>query len=235
MAEDMGGDSYALPGYFGDKRWDYYRLNSHGHNLLLFNNQSQAEKTEAKIVAFNATSTPVGTVTVDGWAVVNLTDAYAGAAGVASVLRGFVSISDTNGVLVVDEILYHGTGTPVNVTWQIHTQAQITLSNETVGASLTRDNVTASLALLGQPTSCPGLTTLTAHSLVDVLPDPPFDSAKGYKRLDGLVHDPSKGGCTKMAWALGTPEVVEVFTSGKLTVRPIAQWATVGPVGSSGL
>jgi len=31
---DLGPDDYNLPGYFGDQRWDYFRLNSKSHNVL---------------------------------------------------------------------------------------------------------------------------------------------------------------------------------------------------------
>jgi hypothetical protein len=35
---DLGPDNYALPGYFGplEGRYQYYRKNSHGHNVLSF-------------------------------------------------------------------------------------------------------------------------------------------------------------------------------------------------------
>ena len=36
-AVDLGGDDYALPGYFGSQRWTYYRLRAEGHNTLVIN------------------------------------------------------------------------------------------------------------------------------------------------------------------------------------------------------
>ena len=35
----MGSDDYNLPGYFGDKRWTYYRLGTQGQNTLLIDGQ----------------------------------------------------------------------------------------------------------------------------------------------------------------------------------------------------
>lgn len=60
FAEDMGGDSYELPGYFDDKvRWSYYRMSSRGHNLVLFGNESQAFPAQAAIIAFSNASSQV--------------------------------------------------------------------------------------------------------------------------------------------------------------------------------
>lgn len=229
IAEDMGGDSYSLPGYFGHQRWDYYRLNSHGHNLMLFDNQSQAQKSQAEVVAFNGKAQRVGLLTVDGWAVVNLTETYRSTAGVTSYLRGFVSLSESNAVLIVDDLVYAAGARPSNATWQLHTQAQVSLDTEGKNATLTRDNITAALALLLPSSTCPGLSGLTVQALSDVLPDPPFNSAKGYRRIDGVIGDPAHA-CSLMAWGLGRPSDLEAFAEGSMLLNPLARWQTAGPV-----
>jgi len=54
-AYDLGADNYDLPGYFnnevGGKRWSYYRLNSHSHNVPMINNKDQLVTGEAIVIA----------------------------------------------------------------------------------------------------------------------------------------------------------------------------------------
>jgi len=68
---DLGADSYALPDYFGNKRWSYYRLGTWGHNTLTFDGDNQNKEAAADIVAS-------GSKDEYAFAVMNLTDAYAG-------------------------------------------------------------------------------------------------------------------------------------------------------------
>ena len=269
IAEDMGGDSYNLPGYFGKERWDYYRLNSHGHNLLLFANTSQSQGASANIVHFNMTAgqttpppseeLPAGNVTVDGWAIVDLTAAYAQSGGVTSARRGFVSLSGTACILIVDELLYSADARPANVTWQLHTRADATVSAGNTSVTLTRGNTTAILALVPPTTVCPGFAGWSLLSLSTVLPDPPYDSAAGYYRLDGVITDPAAplgaanrspdvvsaspaalsvaaggaslaAGCTNLTVALGDPATVAKFLDGTHRVRPLDDWTQAGPL-----
>ncbi|HPT27903.1 MAG TPA: heparinase II/III family protein, partial [Bryobacteraceae bacterium] len=50
-AIDFGPDDYNLPGYFGDKRWTYYRLRTESHNVVLIDGENQDPKAAAPIVA----------------------------------------------------------------------------------------------------------------------------------------------------------------------------------------
>ena len=40
---DLGADDYNMPGYFGGKRWTYYRLRAEGHNTLVINSGRDVE------------------------------------------------------------------------------------------------------------------------------------------------------------------------------------------------
>ncbi len=111
-AIDLGADDYNLPGYFGGKRWTYYRLGTAGHNTLLIDGKNQDPKAVAPIVAF--LSTPAR-----AHAVADLSAAYAGQA--KTVRRG-IALVDRRQVLVQDEL--EGTAGS-QITWQMHTRAGI--------------------------------------------------------------------------------------------------------------
>jgi hypothetical protein len=110
----LGADDYNLPGYFGAKRWSYYRLNTQGQNTLLLDGQNQDPNAAAPIVAFHSAPERAH-------AVADLSAAYRGAA--RRVARG-IALLDRRTVLVEDE-LEGVTGS--QVVWQVHTKATIEL------------------------------------------------------------------------------------------------------------
>jgi len=113
-AVDLGGDNYDLPGYFGNKRWTYYRLRTESHNTLVINGENQDPKAPAPIVAFS--SKPERAL-----AVAELSKGYA--AHAKSVRRG-MALLDRKFVLVQDEIEAEK---PVDVVWGMLTPAKIEL------------------------------------------------------------------------------------------------------------
>ena len=117
-AMDLGPDDYGLPGYNGsDKRWDYYRCETIGHNTLTINGPNQEFEGDAALVAFH--STPERS-----YAVVDMTGAYSHA---KSVLRG-VELVNGRDVLVVDEINMNDAS---RVTWNFHTGAEVSAEGQT--------------------------------------------------------------------------------------------------------
>jgi len=132
-AYDLGADDYNLPGYFGKKRWDYYRTRSEGHNTLTIDGPNQDPKATAAIVAFSADPK-------SAFAVVDLSKAYPSA---KQVLRGVKLIG--KGLLVEDEV---ATDEPVDVTWNFHTQAKIKIGENHRTATLTSAKKTMFLQLL---------------------------------------------------------------------------------------
>jgi hypothetical protein len=232
LVEDLGADSYNLPGYFGPQRFSYYRLNSLGHNVPVFGNVSQAHPVAAPVTAFNASGGAAraeGGIAVDGWAVVDLTAAYAASAGAVSARRGFVSLSAAAAVVIVDAFAYDNATRPANVTWRIHTRAAAAqVSRLQVGLDFPR----AQLAVLQGATACMGSWGgWTITDAATLLPDPPFNSAAGLSRVEALFTSPSPS-CTTLAFALGDAAIVSQLLAGYPAVRPIDEWQARGPLAS---
>lgn len=111
--EELGSDDYDLPGYFGKRRWEYYRLNSQGQNVILFDGQNQATKARGRI-------TSSGAENGSAHAIADLSEGYA-----EQALRVRRGVRLTNGrrlLLVQDEFDLKA---PAFYQWQIHTMAQV--------------------------------------------------------------------------------------------------------------
>jgi len=116
-AVDLGADNYNLPGYFGSKRYTYYRLRAEGHNTLVVNpadGPDQDPRATAAITRF--ASSPEW-----AYAIADLTSAYAKQAG--RVERG-VALRDRRQVIVEDEV---DAEEPVDLWWFMHTPATVAL------------------------------------------------------------------------------------------------------------
>jgi len=111
-AADLGSDNYNMPGYFGGKRWTYYRLKTESHNTVTLGGRNQDPKAVAPITAF--LSTPER-----AHAVVDLTAAYAPDA--SSAFRG-VALLGRRWVLVQDEFEL---ARPEQVVWALFTRAEV--------------------------------------------------------------------------------------------------------------
>jgi hypothetical protein len=116
---DLGADNYNLPGYFGGKRYDYYRMRAEGHNTLVLNpgeGPDQDKKADCRIRQFKS---------ADDWAyaVADLTPAYA--AHARRVERG-VAMLDRRQVLVQDEVQ---ADKPLALWWFMHTPAAVALED----------------------------------------------------------------------------------------------------------
>lgn len=116
-AIELGGDEYNLPGYFGNKRWTYYRLRTEGQNTLTLDDQNQDPKAAAPIKAF-------ATAAGSGYAIADLTAGYAGA-GATKAWRGMAIVDERRRILLQDEL---ETRTPVKIVWAMHTRAEIGLN-----------------------------------------------------------------------------------------------------------
>src|SRR5690606_33611990 len=111
--EELGSDDYDLPDYFGKKRWDYYRLNSQGQNVMLFDGKNQSTKARGRI-------TSSGSENGSAHAIADLTEGYADQA--VSVRRGVRLTNERRLLLVQDEFELKA---PAVYQWQIHTMAEV--------------------------------------------------------------------------------------------------------------
>ncbi|HEV2487253.1 MAG TPA: heparinase II/III family protein [Terracidiphilus sp.] len=134
-ANDLAGDSYGLPGYFGRLRWTYYRMRTEGHNTLTVDGQNEDLDANAPLTA---TSTAGNTM----YAVADLSSAYKGKLN--SWSRG-IALIDTQNVLVQDEIV---PALPVDVVWNFHTFATVQISKDGRSATLTRGGDTLDASIL---------------------------------------------------------------------------------------
>lgn len=117
---DLGGDNYNLPGYFKEKRWNYYRLQNRSHNTLEIAGKLQNPK---------AAPSPLMTSSSDGGtesANFDLTNAYAGSA--RRVVRSVNFVSATGAVRLTDEI----EEPKGDVVWRAFTDAETTIEGDLV-------------------------------------------------------------------------------------------------------
>lgn len=125
FAEDLGGDYYNLPGYFGKQRWSYYRLRTEGHNTLVVNGENQDTDGKAPIVAFHDAPDRA-------FAVADLSAAYKKT--LSKWWRG-VEVLDGRRLLVRDEVQ---ATSPAEVVWNFHTKAKVEVAADGASALLTQ-------------------------------------------------------------------------------------------------
>jgi hypothetical protein len=125
-AIDLGPDDYSLPGYFGDGRWQYFRLVNRSHNTVTPADVLQDPRATAPITVFSdAADRPL--------AVADLTAAYPRAA--RRILRG-IALPGLSRVLVQDDFQQLSSGTPVR--WVMMTASRTDLSGDRRSAVLTQ-------------------------------------------------------------------------------------------------
>jgi hypothetical protein len=125
-AMDLGSDDYNLPGYFGTKRWDYYRLRAEGQNTLVINpgaGPDQDPAAAARITRFESKPDR-------SFAIADLTAAYKSSA--SRVWRGLAMLNGAQ-LLVQDEIR---ADKPADVWWFMHTPAAIRIEEDGRSATL---------------------------------------------------------------------------------------------------
>lgn len=140
------GESYSLPGMFGNKRYTYYRNRAEGSNTLVIgvgvnqntstdeNDEISAQYMDQKYLSnceIIKTESSVGAA----YAVVDLTDAYSQTA--TSVKRGYALINGRDSFLLQDEITVSGSQ---DVYSFMHTTADIEISSDGKSAILKQKN-----------------------------------------------------------------------------------------------
>ena len=200
-AIDLGGDEYNLPGYFGGKRWTYYRLKTEGHNTVSLAHENQDPKARAAIIAYQSRPNYA-------YAVADLTEAY-GEASVRKALRG-VGLLDRKQVLVIDEV---ESDRALDLSWSLHTRASVTIDGPT--ATLSRDGNDLEIRLLDPPAG-------TSFSAAEVKTPEPQRSNAGVSRIT-LNYPPTTSARIAVLFTPGG-------RSDPIQVPRLADWIKDGPL-----
>lgn len=130
-SQDLGADSYRLPGYWqsgnGGQRWSYFRNNNLSHNCIGPEGQLQDATATAPITEFASFKS-------GGFAICDMTNVFPGVAN--RIMRG-VAMLNRNRVLVQDE--WSGYDRKLPLDWRMMTGAEIELVDGGRGALLSLD------------------------------------------------------------------------------------------------
>ena len=108
-----------MPGYFRDKRWNYFRLTNRSHNTLLIGNQLQNPDASPCPLTHFSSKPDHGSASFD------LTSAYQGQA--EKVIRSCEFDRENHSVTIVDSI----SSPQDSVRWAIMTSAKIHIDGKT--------------------------------------------------------------------------------------------------------
>jgi hypothetical protein len=198
-ARDLGGDNYNLPGYWDGKpkgkRWTYFRLGSHSHNVVTISGQNQDALAESRIVKF-----------APGLATVDLTAAYKPLARAA--LRGIQLIDNRRRVLVQDDLILDAPG---EVVWGMTTGAEIAADGPRALLSQGKKQLVARIV-------SPAGASFETESAEQ---KPPQEPNKGVRRL--LVRLKDQRGEVRVAVILA-PAWPEGALETPPKLKPVQQW-----------
>lgn len=208
-AMDLGSDNYNLPGYFGSRRWTYYRLRAEGHNTLVINpdqDPDQDPAAKARIIHFESRPERA-------FAIADLTDAYR--TNARKVWRG-IALLDRNKLLVQDEI---NADKPVELWWFMHTRAS---------ARIGSDGRTANLRLDGARLQAEILSPAGAKfQVLDAkpLPDSPHPEGQAQNERVRKLAIHLTGLSDGRLAVLLVPNVARTEGTGKATkLSPLSEW-----------
>jgi Heparinase II/III-like protein len=109
---DLGKENYNLPGYFGNKRWSYYRLQNRSHNTLeIDGNLQNPQSKPCPLLSSTLTGNPLA-------ASFDLSAAYSDSAG--KVIRS-VRFDPLSGRTILEDRITKPTGP---VVWRVFTDAE---------------------------------------------------------------------------------------------------------------
>lgn len=163
--DDLGSDSYELPGYFQATRWNYYRKRAEGQNTLVIGDVSF--RTPDQVPTATGVFNRVEFGETSSLAIVDMTTAYTQA---REGQRGILFRDDRSTVIVQDEMHL---ASPEIVRWQVHTRGKITVSADGRTAMIKDGSHSMYIELVAADASLK-FTTMAANSY-----DP------HYKNVDG--------------------------------------------------
>jgi hypothetical protein len=193
-AVDLGPDDYNLPGYFGGKRWTYYRLRTESHNTLLIDGKNQPPRAKAPVMHFRGDRD-------DACAVVDLSAAYP----MCKRVRRGMAMHGRRVVVVQDEVRAER---GVEVLWGMVTEAKPEIENDRV--VLERDGK----RLYGQILAPDGARFDTVSA------NPPKPQRQQRDAVKLIVRLPEKVTEVRLAVAF-SPDPKAL---GRMEVRPLEAW-----------
>ena len=132
FANDIGAESYSADGYFGDKRYEYYRTRAEGHNTIVINpDETPGQSTDCNL-RFERTDFSSD----NPFAILDMTPAYKDY-GASSAKRGYMLCDNRQSAVIRDEIELASAST---VYWFMQTTADVSVQGNTL--TLTKDGKT---------------------------------------------------------------------------------------------
>lgn len=117
---DLGSDDYNMPGYFGGKRWDYFRLTNRSHNTLVIGDRLQhPHRSPATILPPETPADPAATTAT---VALDLTPAYQDQ---ARQVRRRASFDHQTGAVAIEDHLVAPAG---DVRWAVVTRAKVAIN-----------------------------------------------------------------------------------------------------------
>lgn len=202
FAIELGGDDYALPGYFEvPQRYTYYRTASRGQNLLMPAGMKQEIRARAGVVSFCPGPD-------EARAVVDLNAAWP---TVARARRGIALVAGQH-VIIADEI---DRVEALPWVWRMHTKARIAVDGSR--AVLRQDDAVLHMQIV-EPAAA------ARFAVEDVRLEPPELPTDGVRRL--TVHFPAARGALRVA-VLASPVPQPPAAALARACAPLAEWSSI--------
>jgi hypothetical protein len=167
-AVDLARDDYALPGYFGKQRWDYYRTQTQSHNTITVDGPNE----DLDAIATVELVRDLGRSQI---VVSNLDQVYKGK---LKHWTRALRVVDGEGVLLQDEL---EPAHPIDLTWHFHTRADVSVSTDRRTATLTVGGISIQAHLLAPADA--GFEAIDASR-------PPAPNASNPGLIDLTIHQP---------------------------------------------
>jgi len=210
FAIDLGADDYNMPGYFGGKRWTYYRLRAEGHNTLVINpdkGPDQHPKAAAPITKFHSQAQRAYLIT-------DLTEAYS--PHVTRARRGVSLLDKRRKVVIQDEIECEQ---PIDLWWFLHTRAEIRIEDDGRSAVLDKNGKQIRL-MISQPSGA-RFEVQPAEPLPSS-PDPKMQADdEDVRKL--TIHEPKFPG-GRLVVIIQTHKPGGDQPTAQLAIPPLDQW-----------
>ena len=203
-ARDLGADDYNLPGYWdgkeGGRRWSYYRLGSHSHNVLTIDGKQQAVAGKARFTVFDSKAD-------SAHAILEITDAWPGLA--TSVRRGVALRVDRSAILLQDELEL---SRDVELAWGMTTDATIEIHGNR--ATLTQDEKILEVVLV-EPLGA-------AFTVESAEREPPDRKNEGVRRL--VMRHPLAAGPARIVVLFQPGGGAPPRIMGEIVAPPLSEW-----------